>query len=37
MNFIEKLIVKKVSGINQNVSKIDEDKIAELINDVKSK
>ena len=37
MNFIEKLIVKKVSGITQNISKIDEDKIAELVTDVKKR
>ena len=36
MNFFEKLIVKKVSGISQNVSKIDEDRIAELVDDIKS-
>lgn len=36
MNFIEKLIVKKVSGITQNISKIDEDKIAELVTEVKN-
>ncbi len=32
MNFIERLIVKKVSGISHNVSKIDDGKILELIN-----
>ncbi len=37
MNFIEKLIVKKVSGIRQNVSKIDESKISELALDIKGK
>ena len=35
MNFIEKLIVKKVSGINHNVSKIDDSKISELVYDIK--
>ncbi len=35
MNFIEKLIVKKVSGINANVSKIDGNKIAELVSELK--
>ena len=35
MNFIEKLIVRKVSGIYNNVSKIDEDRVKELINDLK--
>ena len=35
MNFIERLIVKKVSGISQNVSKIDDEKIKELVNDLK--
>ena len=36
MNFIEKLIVKKVSGISQNISKIDESKISELVFQVKN-
>jgi menaquinone-dependent protoporphyrinogen oxidase len=31
MNFIEKLIVRKVSGVSQNVSKIDDAKVNELI------
>ena len=31
MNFFEKLIVKKISGISENVSKIDEGKVAELL------
>jgi len=35
MNFIEKLIVKKVSGISHNVSKIDDSKISELVYDIK--
>ncbi len=35
MNFLEKLIVKKVSGINHNVSKIDDRKIFELVNELK--
>ncbi len=34
MNFIEKLIVKKVSGITQNISKIDDNKIAELVKEI---
>ena len=34
MNFLEKLIVKKVSGISQNISKIDENKIAELVKEI---
>jgi len=34
MNFIEKLIVKKVSGITHNISKINEDKISELVYDI---
>ncbi len=34
MNFIEKLIVKKVSGVSQNVSKIDEGKVAELVHEI---
>ena len=37
MNFIEKLIVKKVSGISHNVSKIDDSKISELVFDIKEK
>lgn len=36
MNFIEKLIVKKVSGIRKNVSKLDESKIAELVFEIKT-
>jgi len=36
MNFIEKLIVKKVSGINHNVSKIDEEKVALLVHEIKN-
>jgi menaquinone-dependent protoporphyrinogen oxidase len=36
MNFFEKLIVKKVSGITQNISKIDENKIEELVCEVKN-
>ncbi|MFN3557565.1 MAG: flavodoxin domain-containing protein [Bacteroidales bacterium] len=36
MNFIERLIVKKVSGISQNVTKIDEGKIAELVDEVRN-
>ena len=34
MNFIEKLIVKKVSGITQNISKIDDNKISELVKEI---
>lgn len=34
MNFLEKLIVKKVSGITQNISKIDDNKIAELVKEI---
>jgi menaquinone-dependent protoporphyrinogen oxidase len=37
MNFFEKLIVKKVSGITENFSKINEDKIAELVSEIKFK
>lgn len=36
MNFFEKLIVKKVSGVTENISKIDENKIAELVSEVKN-
>ena len=35
MNFFEKLIVKKVSGIDKSISKIDENKVKELVNDLK--
>jgi menaquinone-dependent protoporphyrinogen oxidase len=34
MNFIERLIVKKVSGISQSVSKIDSEKVEELVADL---
>lgn len=34
MNFIERLIVKKVSGISENVSKIDEAKVSELVKEI---
>ena len=34
MNCIEKLIVKKVSGITEDVSKIDGDKIGELVEEI---
>jgi hypothetical protein len=37
MNFLEKLIVKKVSGITETISKIDENKIRELVSEVKNK
>jgi hypothetical protein len=37
MNFLEKLIVKKVSGITETISKIDETKIRELVSEVKNK
>ncbi len=36
MNFIERLIVKKVSGIKKDVSKIDEEKIAEWIEEIRN-
>jgi menaquinone-dependent protoporphyrinogen oxidase len=32
MNFFERLIIRKISGITQSVSKIDEEKVKELIN-----
>lgn len=35
MNFIEKFIVRKVSGVDTNVAKINEDRVKELINDLK--
>jgi menaquinone-dependent protoporphyrinogen oxidase len=34
MNFIERLIVKKVSGINQSISKIDSEKVKDLVADL---
>jgi menaquinone-dependent protoporphyrinogen oxidase len=36
MNFIEKYTVKKVAGITQPVSKINDNKILELIEEIKS-
>jgi len=35
MNFFERFIVRKISGVSQNVSKIDEEKVKELVNDFK--
>lgn len=34
MNFVERFIVNKISGVSQNVSKIDELKIMELVSDL---
>jgi menaquinone-dependent protoporphyrinogen oxidase len=34
MNFFERLIVKKVSGVSQTVSKIDENKILSLVEEL---
>lgn len=34
MNFLEKMIVKKVSGISQSIFRIDENRIKELIDDM---
>ena len=34
MNFVERFIVNKISGVSQNVSKIDESKIIELVSDL---
>ena len=34
MNFIEKALVKKIAGVNDSVSKIDEGKIYELIEEL---
>lgn len=31
MNFIEKMLIRKISGINDSVSKINNDKIQELV------
>ena len=36
MNFFEKAIVKKIAGINESVSKINETKIQEFINEMKN-
>lgn len=35
MNFIEKFLVKKISGVSQTVSKIDEGKIVEFVDQIK--
>lgn len=34
MNFIERFLVRKISGVSQTVSKIDEKKISELIDHI---
>lgn len=34
MNFFERAIVKKIAGVKENVSKIDEQKIKELANEI---
>lgn len=34
MNFIEKMLIRKISGISSSVSKIDEGKIQELISEM---
>jgi hypothetical protein len=34
MNFFEKLIVRKVSGVEGSVSKIDMDKVRELLREM---
>ncbi len=34
MNFIEKAIIKKISGIKESVSKINDDKIKELVEEM---
>jgi menaquinone-dependent protoporphyrinogen oxidase len=35
MNFLEKILVKKIGGVTQSVSRIDEGKIRELVNELK--
>jgi menaquinone-dependent protoporphyrinogen oxidase len=35
MNFIERFLVKKISGVSQSISKIDENKIEEIITKMK--
>jgi len=34
MNFFEKLIVRKVSGVEGSVSKIDREKVQELLSEM---
>jgi hypothetical protein len=34
MNFIEKAMIKKISGVDQSVSKINEEKIREMISEM---
>lgn len=36
MNFFERAIVKKIAGISESVSKIDEAKIQEFVKDIKN-
>lgn len=36
MNFLEKMIIKKISGIKESVSKIDENKIKEFVEEMSS-
>jgi len=34
MNFIEKFLVKKISGVSQTISKIDENRVVELVSEL---
>lgn len=34
MNFIEKLLIRKIAGVSQSVSKIDEEAINQFVNDL---
>lgn len=36
MNFIEKAMIKKIAGVDQSVSKINEDKIREMISEMQT-
>lgn len=36
MNFIEKLMVRKVSGVKESISKLNQERIHKLVNDLKA-
>jgi len=36
MNFIEKVLVKKIAGVNESVSRIDDQKIRELVEELET-
>ncbi|HKL38973.1 MAG TPA: flavodoxin domain-containing protein, partial [Bacteroidales bacterium] len=36
MNFIEKAMIKKIAGVDQSVSKIQEDKIREMVTEMQT-